>query len=202
MSPERLQAPAGDEDTPRRDRTRTGACRYPCRHGQSLRTCRLCAWWLAAARNQPTEPSRFVFLFNLQRSTSSWMPRANEFRTVPATKKQPDTTLRVIKKIAVNSRGAKRLSMQYGQQLVCVRHRLDSTGTKRLTTVELIVSEDLIGRRPGPTVDVEVHPREKDLQAKLKAAGARWDKTELVWRIRRSTAVALGLKGRIVPRTL
>lgn len=92
------------------------------------------------------------------------------------------------------------LTAEYGDKLVCVRHRIDDTGTRRLTTVELIVSEKPIVRRPGPTVDVDIHLQEKDLQAKLKAAGARWDKVEQVWRIRRSTAIALGLKNRVVPR--
>lgn len=119
---------------------------------------------------------------------------------VPPKKKSADTTLRVIKKIAPRNRGAKALTERFGDQLVCVRHRLDATGTKRLTTVELIVSESVISRRPGPTVDIDVHPREKDLVAKLKAAGARWHKDELVWSLRRSTAIALGLKTRIVPR--
>ena len=108
--------------------------------------------------------------------------------------------LRVMKKLAPNARGAKGLTAQYGSQLVCVRHRLDETGTKRLTTVELIVAEKVISRRPGPTVDVALRPQEKELQAKLKAAGARWHKADEVWSIRRSTAIALGLKGRIVPR--
>lgn len=105
-----------------------------------------------------------------------------------------------MKKLAPNARGAKGLTTQYGRQLVCVRHRLDETGAKRLTTVELVVSEKVISRRPGPTVDVALRPQEKELQAKLKAAGARWHKAEQVWSIRRSTAIALGLKGRIVPR--
>lgn len=117
-----------------------------------------------------------------------------------AKKKPIDTELRVIKKIAAHSRGAKGLSAKFGEELICVRHRIDATGTKRLTTVELIVSESIINRRPGPTVDVHVRRSEKELQVKLKAAGARWDKTELVWRIRRSTAIALGLRERIVPR--
>ena len=108
--------------------------------------------------------------------------------------------LRVMKKLAPNARGAKGLTAQYGRQLVCVRHRLDETGTKRLTTIELIVLEKLISRRPGPTVDVALRPFETELQAKLKAAGGKWHKLEQVWSIRRSTAIALGLKGRIVPR--
>jgi hypothetical protein len=105
-----------------------------------------------------------------------------------------------MKKLAPNARGAKGLTAQYGIPLVCVRHRLDETGTKRLTTVELIVSEKVIARRPGPTVDLTVRPYEKELQAKLKSAGAKWHKADEVWSVRRSTAIALGLKGRIVPR--
>lgn len=108
--------------------------------------------------------------------------------------------LRVIKTLPPNGKGAKGLSLVHGSRLVCVRHRLDSTGTKRLTTVELIVSEKLIQRRPGPTVDIALRPQERALQAKLKAVGARWHKADAVWTLRRSTAVALGLKDRIVPR--
>lgn len=119
---------------------------------------------------------------------------------MPVKQKQPDTNLRVIKKIAANARGAKALTAEFGEKLLCVRHRIDATGTKRLITVELIVSEKIIARRPGPTVDVAVRVHEKDVQARLKAAGARWDVAEQVWRIRRSTAIALGLKSRIVPR--
>lgn len=119
---------------------------------------------------------------------------------VPSKTKPQVPDLRVMKKLAPNARGAKGLTAEYGSQLVCVRHRLDQSGTKRLTTIELIVSEKVISRRPGPTVDVALRPHEKDLQARLKAAGAKWHKVDAVWTIRRSTAIALGLKGRIEPR--
>ena len=36
-------------------------------------------------------------------------------------------------------RGTKRLSEQYGEQLVCVRYRYDDATKKRYKTVELIV---------------------------------------------------------------
>ena len=113
--------------------------------------------------------------------------------------KHPLANFRVIKKIAAGDRGAKTLTAQYGDQLVCIRHRIDPTGTKRLTTVETVVSEKLIARKVSPTVDIAVRVQERDLQARLRAAGARWDKAEQVWRIRRATAVALGLKKRILP---
>lgn len=119
---------------------------------------------------------------------------------VRARKKPQSSDLRVLKKLAPHARGAKGLTARYGERLVCVRHRIDETGARRLTTVELIVAENVISRRPGPTVDVAVRPQEKELQAKLKAAGARWHKADEVWSIRRSTAIALGLKARIVPR--
>lgn len=109
-------------------------------------------------------------------------------------------SLRVIKKIAANQRGSKGLTAEYGAKLLCVRHRMDATGTKRLTTVELIVSEKVIHRRPGPTVDLRVGFQEKELRARLKAAGARWDMAAQLWVLRRSTALAMGLKQRIVPR--
>lgn len=107
--------------------------------------------------------------------------------------------LRVIKKIAPDQRGAKTLTSQYGDQLVCVRHRIDPTGTLRLTTVELIVAQQKISPRPSPQVDVEVQYQERALQARLKAAGGRWDPIRRKWRIRRATAIALGLKQRILP---
>ncbi len=115
-------------------------------------------------------------------------------------KKPQPIAQRVIKKIAPNERGAKGLSAEYGRQLVCVRHRIDATGSKRVTTVELVVSEKVIKRRPGPTVDVALKPQERALQATVKAAGGKWHEGDAVWSIRRSTAITLGLKSRIVPR--
>jgi hypothetical protein len=107
--------------------------------------------------------------------------------------------LRVIKKIARGERGSKGLTAEHGERLVCIRHRIDPTGTVRLTTVELVVSEKKIQRRPSPMVDVVVKLHERELQGRLKAAGGRWDQNERVWRIRRATATALGLKKRILP---
>ena len=47
--------------------------------------------------------------------------------------------LRVSKRIAPGRDGAKRFALRYGDQLVCVRHRIDPTGDTRYTTVELLV---------------------------------------------------------------
>lgn len=107
--------------------------------------------------------------------------------------------LRVIKTIAAHGRGAKAFTAQHGERLVCVRHRIDPTGTRRLTTVELVVAERPIARKQSPLVSVSVAVHERAVQARLKISGARWDPVEQVWRVRRATAVALGLRARIVP---
>lgn len=106
---------------------------------------------------------------------------------------------RVIKKLPAGSQGAKALTTEYGDRLVCVRHRLDPAGTKRITTVELVVSTKPIARRPSPIVAVRLRVHERALQRRLKAAGARWDDARQVWRVRRATAMALGLRQRIEP---
>lgn len=112
-----------------------------------------------------------------------------------------DTALgecRVLKKLAPGQRGAKALTRQHGARLVCIRHRADPTGRYRITTVELVINVAARSPRPGPTVALRVGPHERDLRALVKAAGARWDAMAEVWRMRRATAIAMGLKRRIV----
>ena len=118
--------------------------------------------------------------------------------TTPASPRVVPVTLRVIKKLAPHQRGAKGLTDEYGDRMVCVRHRIDATGTQRLTTVELIISQKRISLRPSPLVEISVRFNERQLRAQLKAAGANWNPDRKVWQIRRATAMALGLKHRIV----
>lgn len=105
--------------------------------------------------------------------------------------------LRVIKKLAPHARGAKALTAQYGDDLVCVRHRMDASGRRRLTTVELVVGVQAIRRQPSPLVDVKVQSHELTVRARLMAAGAKWNPRRQTWRLRRATAMLLGLKCRI-----
>lgn len=105
---------------------------------------------------------------------------------------------RVVKTLAAGGRGAKQLSQRYGRELVCVRHRIDVTGQRRITTVELVVDVRPIARKPSPIVGVSVPVSDRESRMRLKAAGARWDYEQRVWKIRRATATALGLRGRIV----
>lgn len=49
--------------------------------------------------------------------------------------------MKVKSTLSPGSKGAKQLTEQYGDQLICVRYRYDETKQKRYKTVELIVDE-------------------------------------------------------------
>lgn len=124
-------------------------------------------------------------------------PKAPKTRTVAEAKGKRIAQLRVIKKFAPHARGAKALTARYGEELVCIRHRVDATGRRRITTVELVVSVQAIQRKASPVVTVKILPQETALRARLEAAGGCWDYQRKAWRVRRATAMALGLKARI-----
>ena len=94
------------------------------------------------------------------------------------------------------SPGARRWAATYGEQLVCVRYRVDPQRQRRLTTVELVVDE-------GPTlnsvrVGVRVAWGEKDLGRTVRAAGGTWDPAARLWMMSLGQAKSLGLAERIV----
>ena len=103
---------------------------------------------------------------------------------------------RVIKKLQPDEPGARRWAKTYGEQLVCVRYRVDAASERRQTTVELVVDE-------GPTlaslaVGVAVAWAEVELRDMIKQHGGRWDASSRLWMIRFDTARRLGLADRIV----
>ena len=83
--------------------------------------------------------------------------------------------------------GAKRLTEQYGDALLCVRYRHDRTRGVILKTVELVVEElpQRSGRsyRDGDLVGVAVASGEKRLRERLKSLGGRWLAAEKLWQI-------------------
>ena len=103
---------------------------------------------------------------------------------------------RVIKKLDPHAPGARRWAASYGEQLVCVRYRVDPLRQRRLTTVEIVVDE-------GPTlnsvqVGVRVAWGEKELGRTVRAAGGSWDHAAKVWMMTLGQAKSLGLVDRIV----
>ncbi len=110
------------------------------------------------------------------------------------------TNFRVAKKISPVQPGAVKLARRYGEQLVCVRHRIDPTGTTRVTTVELVVDQAPINAKPDQIVGVRIGYREGQLQSLVRAAGATWDKQAGVWRMPLKVARRLQLRERITEK--
>jgi len=109
--------------------------------------------------------------------------------------------LRVARRIAPTQAGAKRFALRYGDQLVCVRHRLDAAGTTRFTTVELLVETTPVVPAGTRLVALRLGPGEKTTRSLLMACGAQWDKSKKVWFVARQVAQSLGLADRIVQIT-
>jgi hypothetical protein len=107
--------------------------------------------------------------------------------------------MRVVKKLAPSSRGAIKLAVQFGQTLLCVRHRVDADAKTRFTTVELLVGQAPIKARPQRYVSVQIGWNEHALRSIVKEAGAQWDGKEKAWRMPRRLAGILRLTHRIKP---
>ena len=73
--------------------------------------------------------------------------------------------------------GTKKLLARYGDRLICVRYRYDEERKKRFKTIELIIEEtEWTPKRKafkdGDIVGVKIGIEEKELQSKVKRAGA------------------------------
>lgn len=109
------------------------------------------------------------------------------------------SSLRVAKTYSPERDGAKRFARRYGEQLVCVRHRLDATGTMRHTTVELLVESTPVVSRSRAMVALRIPPTDKATRVVLLAAGAQWQPKRKYWLLPRLVAKNLRLLGSVVP---
>ena len=113
--------------------------------------------------------------------------------------------MRIGQTLRPGQRGTKRLSAQYGEQLICVRYRYDAQAKCRYTTVELIV-DTAPWNPPPPSPDTIVALRvvwgEREIALRIKAAGGQWNGEHRVWEIAYKHAEALNLLDRIVPELL
>ena len=109
------------------------------------------------------------------------------------------STLRIAKTIGRGREGAKRHTLIHGDDLVCVRHRIDPRANLRYVTVELVAEVVPIVSRDNREVAVKIGPLDKTTRVLLLACGATWDPTTKVWRMPRSVARTLRLLRQIVP---
>lgn len=108
--------------------------------------------------------------------------------------------MRVVKKLDPTSRGAVKLAEQFGETLLCVRHRVDALARTRFTTVELLVSSAPIKPKAKDLVNVRIEWNEEALRQLVKGAGAKWDATAKAWRMPKRLAGILRLTHRIEGR--
>jgi hypothetical protein len=100
--------------------------------------------------------------------------------------------------------GTRRHLRDWGERLVCVRHRVDPTRGLRFTTVEIVASSKRLARpRREPHPEALVYARvgrdEWELERRLRTTkSATYDPDLNVWRMRYETAVRLRLKRRLL----
>jgi hypothetical protein len=99
-------------------------------------------------------------------------------------------------------KGTKRLTEKYGDALVCVRFRYDAELKQRLKTVELVVEKT--DWTPPPMkyatddlVPLRIEGYEKELRAKAKAAGGRWNPEKQLWFVQYGKVVGTQLEKHI-----
>ncbi|MDH5389276.1 MAG: hypothetical protein OEY06_12625 [Gammaproteobacteria bacterium] len=99
--------------------------------------------------------------------------------------------------------GTKRFLNEYGDQLVCVRYRINKQLQKRYTTVELIIDErPYIKQKATVMVMVKIHYDETELRQQVRAFGAKWNPEDKSWGMEYELAKKLGLKQRIIKKTI
>lgn len=112
------------------------------------------------------------------------------------------------KRLMAGVKGTKQYQQQFGDRLLYVRYRHDKELQRRVTTVEIIVDEKplaLLPNRlttpsqpyPNENVYVCINFNERELRARAKAAGARWQPEQQRWLMPYRLAVKLGLRERI-----
>lgn len=100
--------------------------------------------------------------------------------------------LRIAKRYAPTQNGAKRFLRRYGDQLVCVRHRLSDDGKVRHTTIELLVESTPIVSRMRSIIALRIPQADKGSRQLLMACDAKWKPKERVWLV--SQLIAKNLK--------
>ena len=111
---------------------------------------------------------------------------------------RPSSSLPVRHTLRPGQRGTTRTVAEYGERLVCVRHRFDADRQQRVTTVELIVDRVASVPRAGTLVGVRVAWGEAEVARRVKRAGGSWDAGLKLWRLPAGDARRLGLEERIV----
>jgi len=99
--------------------------------------------------------------------------------------------------------GTKKWLEKYKKDLVCVRYRYDEERGKKITTVEMVVDENIWEKNPqrisaNKIMSIRVSYGEISIAKLIKAAGGCWNRQQKVWELAYKTILELGLQDRIV----
>ena len=107
------------------------------------------------------------------------------------------------KTIYAGQPGTKKWMKKYGKDLLCVRYKYDTSGKRKIKTVELMVEDESweldTQRIPAnKIVHLKVNYGEINLGKLIKAAGGIWNREDKVWELPYREVVSLGLTDRVV----
>jgi hypothetical protein len=108
---------------------------------------------------------------------------------------------RVTKTLWPPQAGTMKLSRQYGESLLCVRYRHDTSGLRRFTTVELVIGEAaVLGKQAHCRLyGVQIPQTEEGLRQQAHRHGASWDPHTAQWVMNGAQVKALGLEDHARP---
>ena len=113
--------------------------------------------------------------------------------------------LRTVRKVPAGKPGTKKLVQQYGENLLCLRYRVNTETRERIRTVELILEDKDAPKKKAekPITDqtimrVEIGLDEKLLAKRIRASGGRWDREGEYWKLPYKTVKALDLEENMV----
>jgi hypothetical protein len=101
--------------------------------------------------------------------------------------------LPVIKTMWPPQPGTHKLARHYGDALVCVRYRHDTTSKRRYTTIELVIDTAPIQRREPDRKVITVRSLHPKLHQKALTLGAKWAAQEQAWKMSLRIARALDI---------
>lgn len=103
------------------------------------------------------------------------------------------------RKIAAGKPGTKKITEQYGEDLVCVRYRYDAESKIKYKTIEIIIDRGvwIHKKRQEKIVAIRTSFDEVEIRNRIKSAGGKWDYFNKVWRIKYGKVKELGLEDRI-----
>ena len=119
--------------------------------------------------------------------------------------------MEIRKTLSPGDPGTKQHLRRFGEKLVCVRYRYNDEKKQRYTTVEVIVDQrsylhyhakaenKVQGKSEGDyQVYLKIPYNDFETRIKIKKAGGYWDTSQKAWKLDKQTAIALGLKDRII----